>query len=216
MTVGTGLEGQMYLKHEQSTINEQMQVTQLDKKLKPDAYLFNFYPISRGSADYDSNTLRYMKMNAVYDRSRQSNFERRVKDWIKHYIVENFPRENVMIAVAPGHLAYDTSSFLYRLVPELVNENKQDLNLEDGSDLLIRHKGLEIYAPKQVTVGGIHSEKTHHNSIRTNKLNVKGKCVIIVDDVWTTGCFLRVCEEKVRSIGPKDVRLLTIGKTILD
>ena len=193
-------------------------------KLEPDDYMINFYPMDyeSGENDYDSSTLRYMKMDQVYDPSRRSDFEARVKEWIKQYIIkEQLSDETVVLAVAPGHKKYDNSSFMYDLVRKLISENCK-LGIEDGCSLLVRYKTIE----KQANAGANRSESTHCNSICINtdeedeeeeedisQLN-EGKVVIILDDVWTSGCTLRVCEEKVRTTGPKDVHLLAIGKTV--
>lgn len=184
-------------------------------KLEPDAYLIKFYPMNkshmcRQDEKFDSDTLRYMKMNQVKDKVRRTVFEQRIKGWLKSYIGTN---NDVVITVAPGHKANDTSSFMYTLIKDFITENK-DLKVINGCALLVR----ETEIPKQATSGGNRSEKTHHDSIKVaNTLGLliaKGKTVIILDDVWTSGCTLRVCEEKINTIGPKDVKLLAIGKTV--
>jgi hypothetical protein len=189
----------------------------LPGKLAPDSYMMNFYPMHHQPGvpeDYDSSTLRYMKMKTVGDPSRQKEFETRVKEWLKLYITNILPGETVVLAVAPGHLADDNSSFMYNLAGEFRSENSQ-LCIEDGRSLLMRYKTIE----KQSGAGANRSETTHRDSIcisLTSPLinQLPGKVVVILDDVWTSGCTLRVCEEKMRTTGPKDVRLLAIGKTV--
>ena len=185
-------------------------------KSEPDNYMINHYPMDSGKIDYDSSTVRYMKKDTVYDQSRQSEFEARVKKWLKQYINNHLSNETVVLAVAPGHIANDNSSFMYNLVKELISENQQ-LGIEDGCSLLVRYKTTE----SQTTSKGTRKESTHRESIRIKDSDTKdvsqlnrGKVVIILDDIWTSGCTLRVCEEKVRTTGPKDVRLLAIGKTV--
>ena len=191
-------------------------------KLEPDDYMINFYPMDyeSGENDYNSSTLRYMKMGQVYDPSRRSDFEAQVKQWLKRYIKKRLSNETVVLAVVPGHKEYDNSSFMYDLIRELISENRK-LGIEDGCSLLVRYKTIE----KQANAGANRSESTHRTSICINtdeedeeeedisQLN-EGKVVIILDDVWTSGCTLRVCEEKVHTTGPKDVHLLAIGKTV--
>ena len=180
--------------------------------MAPDAYFIKFYPMNRGN-DKDSSTLRYMKMNTVFDPTRKSDFEKMVKGKIKEYIDTTYPRDDVVLTVAPGHKANDKSSFMYKLVRDFISENK-DPKVIDGCALLVREKDI----PKQATAGGNRNEQTHRDSIKVAEalglLIAKGKNVIILDDVWTTGCTLRVCEEKICIIGPKDVKLLAIGKTV--
>ena len=161
--------------------------------------------------DYDSSTLRYMKMGQVYSPERRSEFEGSVKQWLRKYITTNHSNEDVVICIAPGHKAGDQSSFMYDLIRQFISEN-DDLNLEDGCDLLERYKTI----PKQATAGANRNEQTHRDSIRIKdgEVNNRGKIVIILDDVWTSGCTARVCEEKIRTTGPKDVKLLAIGRTV--
>jgi hypothetical protein len=185
-------------------------------KLVPDGYMMNFYPMHHQPGDYDSSTLRYMKMNKVVDPSREKEFETRVKEWLKLYITNILPGETIVLAVAPGHLADDKSSFMYKFIGEFISENFLQLHIEDGRSLLVRYKTIE----KQSSAGASRSESTHRDSIGISPTSplinqLQGKVVVILDDVWTSGCTLRVCEEKVRTNTvpiPKDVRLLAIGK----
>ena len=219
-------------------------------KSEPDDYMMDFYPMNKsGKNDYDSSTLRYMKMGKVYSQTRRSYFESRIKKWLKEYIHASFFDETVVLAVAPGHKAYDNSSFMYDLIGEFILENSFSayVRLEDGRSLLERSKTIE----KQAYAGANRSESTHRESIDiyideedddyycycydydygydffdddydygydyfydNYDYGYKDKVVIVLDDVWTSGCTLRVCEEKVWTIGPKDVRLLAIGKTV--
>ena len=204
-------------------------------KLEPDDYMIDFYRMDYETSenDYDSSTLRYMKIGDVYNPFRRSDFESRIKQWLKKYIEKHLSGETVVLAVAPGHKEYDNSSFMYDLVGEFISEN-HNLRIEDGRSLLVRYKTIE----KQANAGPDRRESTHRESIRINteeedddseededseeeeeeedsisQLN-EGKVVVILDDVWTSGCTLRVCEEKVWTTGPEDVRLLAIGKTV--
>ena len=87
-------------------------------------------------------------------------------------------------------------------------------SIDDGRRQLIRIKDV----PKQST-SKIHDESTHRGTIAINRdsrakdLN-KNKTVIILDDVWTTGCTLRVCKEVMLTTNPKQVKLLAIGKDV--
>ena len=191
-------------------------------KSAPDASLIKkFYPMRKldtcsQEEKFNSDTLRYMKQDSVFDQSRKSAFEQKVKNWLKEYIITNCSEEDVVIAIAPGHEAYNESSFMYKIVRQFISEYS-DIAIEDGSALLVRYKSIE----KQATSKGIRSESTHRESIRIKDSDKKdvsllneGKIVIILDDIWTSGCTLRVCEEKMRTTGPKDVKLLAIGKTV--
>ena len=57
-------------------------------------------------------------------------------------IIVNHPNEVVVLAVAPGHEAFDCSSFMYSLVGEFISENTK-LSVEDGRSLLTRYITIE-------------------------------------------------------------------------
>ena len=175
---------------------------------EPDSRMMIHVPMNQGD-DYDSSTLRYMKMGQVYDQQRRLDFERRVKAWLRGYITGHHPGETVVISVAPGHQANDNTSFMYRLVNEFIAQNI-DLPLVDGRGVLVRWQTI----PKQSAPGSIRNEDTHRNSIIIQGVDISGKVVIILDDVWTTGCTLRVCKEKILEAGAKVVKMLAIGRTI--
>ena len=68
-----------------------------------------------------------------------------------------------MLAVAPGHEAFDWSSFMYSLVGEFISENPQP-SVEDGCRLLTRYITIE----KQSCAGANRTEITHRASISVN------------------------------------------------
>lgn len=49
-----------------------------------------------------------------------------------------------------------------------------------------------------------------------NKGDVKGKTVVVVDDVTTTGATFNACAAVLRAAGAKEVRLLTFAKAVRD
>lgn len=182
-----------------------------------DAFMINFHPYKQeGPNDYDSSTIRFIKMKDVRDPYRQPNFEKRVKEWLKQYIKLTFPNDTVVIAIAPSSSALTKTSFMYSLIEAFIAENS-DLNIENGSDMLVRHTSVQ----KQTSISRyFREESTHRASIciggdNISNLNV-GKVVVILDDVYTSGCTLRVCREKVWQTSPKDVKIIAIGKTVSD
>ena len=193
----------------------------LDSRLSElDGFMIDFYPLQgrEGSRyDYDSNTIRFIKMKNVRDPERQPEFERRVKAWLKQFIRSNFPDDTVVIAIAPSSTAFTKTSFMYGLIETFIAENS-DLAIEDGSNMLVRYKSIQ----KQTSITRyFRDESTHRDSLRIegaddiSKLN-EGKVVVILDDVYTSGCTLHVCREKVLQTSPKDVKIVAIGKTVSD
>ena len=185
---------------------------------EPDSAMIPFYPMRYANNDYDSSTLRYLKMNLVYDQYRRQLFEYQVKTWLMNYIMKYHQMDAVVIYIAPGHEANDYSSFMYDLITKFIAQaTAVNLSVVNGGNLLVRHTTI----PKQSAAGSNRYEETHRNSIMIQGDGIydisainSGKVVIILDDVWTSGCTLRVCGEKIRATGPKDVKLMAIGRTV--
>lgn len=45
-------------------------------------------------------------------------------------------------------------------------------------------------------------------------LSLEGACILLVDDVWTTGTSLLRCAERLREGGAKEVRVLTLFRAL--
>ena len=173
--------------------------------------------------DWDSTTLIYMKSGTVYDPDRKQQFVGKVVAWLQKKVEERLLGETqaayVVIAVAPGHSPTSPLSFMHEIVGTVIQNNlfqdgeRMVSRVHDGRNLLIRTWEVA----KQATSHEIRSEETHRNSIAVNPsgVDVTGKIVCVLDDVWTSGCTLRVCAEKIRNAGANDVRMLAIGKTYI-
>lgn len=181
------------------------------------ASMFNFEPYKDGNNPKhfngcDSQTLNYLKGNRLYDERRKNAFYDRIYAWLKS-IVESLIGP-VVIAIAPGHEANpNPTGFMHEIVGELLEnlagESNKKYSLFDGRCQLIRTKTV----PKQSKTPGLRSEETHRGTIATTADNT-GKVVLILDDVWTSGSTLGVCEEVMLTTNPKDIKLLAIGKTV--
>ena len=190
----------------------------------PDYHMMDFHPYHNGENpqhDLDSQTLNYMKSGTVYDKRRKDQFVGKVVAWLQEkveWLLEETQAAYVVIAVAPGHSPTSPLSFMHEIVGTVIQNNQDDERMvsrvHDGRNLLIRTRKV----PKQATSHGIRSEETHRNSIVVNPpdesyVDVTDEIVCVLDDVWTSGCTLRVCADKIRDEGAKDVRMLAIGKT---
>lgn len=186
-----------------------------DKMEEPDDYMIDYIPYTKGKRnDYDSSTIRFIKMNSVRDPERQQKFEEKVKKWLRKFIMSNFPDDTVIIAIAPSSKAFTKTSFMYDLIEEFIDEYDSDLDIKNGSDMLERYKTIpeQKYIPRYK-----RRESTHRNSIRisssVSRLS-RRKNVVILDDVYSSGCTLRVCKELMLKTNPKNVKIVAIGKTV--
>ncbi len=60
-------------------------------------------------------------------------------------------------------------------------------------------------------------EKNLKKAFKTsNKKIIKNKIVILVDDVVTTGATVRSCSQEILNSGAKEVRVLSLARTVND
>ena len=175
-----------------------------------DAYMFDFEPYRGGQNPNhygDSQTLNYMKMGGLRDQQREADFRSKILRWLKR---ELYDLESVVIAIAPGHKANpNPAGFMHDIIGQLLVD--PSLNVIDGRQLLIRTKTVS----KQSQTPGMRSEDTHRGTIEIiDHVDNTGKVVVILDDIWTSGCTLRVCEEVMLATNPNEVKFFAIGKTV--
>jgi predicted amidophosphoribosyltransferase len=114
-------------------------------------------------------------------------------------------RDGVTIVVVPGHDPAHVSKGLIALAAELGKGG----NRVDASDALVRTKKIAKLAH-----GGDRSEQVHLRSIAVaSPALIKGKDVLLLDDVTKTGNSLRACEKILLGAGAKSVTCATTGKT---
>ena len=164
------------------------------------AYMIDYYPWhgGKGVKDSDSNTLRYLKGDRLYDKSKESQFIARTVKWLTDQIKDI---KVDMIAIAPGHSVGKHHGFLQKIVAKMPQHM-------DGCHLLQRTVEVE-----KATEGGPRNQTLHEQTICVDQKKVSGK-VVILDDVWTTGSTLRACESVMLKAGAKAVYLYAIGKTV--
>ncbi len=114
-----------------------------------------------------------------------------------------------VLAVVPGHQVSLTNrnSPLGRVVASLVDEIGP--RFLDGSDVLVRHHTIE-----KLVTGGERGPEVHTGSIRVARPElVAGRCVIVLDDVTTTGNSLGACRALLREAGATRVGALALART---
>ena len=180
---------------------------------EPDSYMIDFEPYRGGNPRHTyengSKTLSYLKMGYLDDDKREE-FCEKIYRWLKGQVTSIHKR--VVIAIAPGHeKCDDPTGFMYDLAERLAGDPDFVWPVTDGSQQLIRTRTI----PKQSQSKGSRSMDVHRGTIELNgNPDNSGKVVVILDDIWTSGCTLRVCEEVMLTTKPDDVRLFVIGKTV--
>ena len=182
-----------------------------------DCSMFDYEPYRGGENRKhkgDSQTLNYIKIGYNLKKERKEKFLDDVFDWLKSYC-EEYRASDLVIAIAPGHKATDDpSGFMHDIVGELLDESKFSAII-DGREMLVRTKSID----KQSKSQGKRSAGVHKGTIGISSSfeveDVKGKTVLILDDVWTSGGTLSECRKVVMdNTKPEEVKLLAIGKTV--
>ena len=76
---------------------------------------------------------------------------------------------------------------------------------------LVRHRKTR----PQVELSGIARQQNVRNVFRVKNISaVKGKRILLIDDVLTTGATLKECAKALKSAGAKSVDTLTLGRVI--
>ena len=178
-----------------------------------DKYMINFEPYRDGTNpkhDYDSQTLVYLKRDTVYDLRRRDDFCDRINKWFSEYlqsvIKEVGKASSIVLLTVPGHEKDSQPK-------EFMRDTICDV-LQNFADVKIGHLRRKETVQKS-TEGGPRYESTHCNSIEVvDSELVKGKTVIIIDDVWTSGSTLRACASLVENAGASDTKMIAVGKTV--
>jgi len=78
-----------------------------------------------------------------------------------------------------------------------------------NADFLVRQ-----YDVPTAHAGGERSEKIHLDSILVNTTLDSDTPIILLDDVYTTGCTIKACESLLRGAGATNIYKLVLGKTV--
>jgi len=80
----------------------------------------------------------------------------------------------------------------------------------------VRHDPFVLKRVKMTAKQSSRSKRFENvkNAFEFNKGDVKGKIVVVVDDVTTTGATFNACAAVLRVAGAKEVRLLTFAKAV--
>jgi predicted amidophosphoribosyltransferase len=113
--------------------------------------------------------------------------------------------EKVVVVTVPGHDPAKPSTGLRLLAAEVARAAERI----DGWDCLVRTKKIAKLAH-----GGDRSEDVHAKSVKVVKPDViRGRHVLLLDDVTKTGHSLKACQKLLIAAGAKSVQCATIGKT---
>jgi predicted amidophosphoribosyltransferase len=120
-------------------------------------------------------------------------------------MVEPLLGSGFAIAVVPSHDPDKQEGPLDILARKLASRKDR----VDASKCLQRHTKVA-----KLATGGPRGKEVHLKSIRVHGADlVRGKSVLLLDDVTTTGGSFDACTELLLRAGAKEVKCLALGKT---
>ena len=149
--------------------------------------------------------------------SKFDNFSSIILDFKKGYapVIEEFRKSvakelgsDFPVCVVPSHMASVDNSMspTARLAKGLVKSN----NLIDATNCILRVRSID-----KLSRGGNRDLAVHLNSVKVvNSDVIKGKTVLLLDDVMTTGNSLGACRQLLLRAGAKNVLCLALAKTV--
>ena len=102
------------------------------------------------------------------------------------------------------------------------SETKKGAGLQLLARDLARIKGLKVLDKRLVKVKNVPPQTSRESAGREGNVrgaygvrgikSIKGKTLLLVDDVFTTGSTIRECSRVLMSAGARDVRALTLAQ----
>jgi hypoxanthine phosphoribosyltransferase len=166
----------------------------------PEIFYLGVYQPSTGECEGDFDFTEYTSI--ILDLK---NCKSLVIEDFADCISSNLQGDFDGIVVVPPHQNGKDNSGIRILAQKVVDKMK----LIDATSCLIRHKTIN-----RLSTGGNRSPETHLQSIKVvNQEVIKGKNLLLLDDVSTTGNSLNACQKLLESAGAKSVKCLVLGKT---
>jgi hypothetical protein len=115
--------------------------------------------------------------------------------------------EGVAIAVVPAHAAYVVDTPI-RALARLLAASRGRV---DATGCLERHLGI-----RQILFGGPSTRALHHQTIHVlNPEIVRGKPVLLLDDIAKSGASLMACRELLLEAGAGAVQALALARVVM-
>ena len=126
------------------------------------------------------------------------------------YIVPNLGCDFAIAVVPPSKIYKNFNTGCYKFAKMMINRIGTTHRIPDATHVLQRIKNIVSGHS-----GGQRALEIHYNSIGYNYPElVKGKDVLLLDDVYTTGISMQACSNILKYLGARSVSFLAIGKTL--
>lgn len=158
----------------------------------------NYEPFKKnGMTNPNFNTASKILLNVKEDQAPSVDF------YFKH--LESLLEQGIVVVTVPGHDPASTVSGIKTISKKLSKNNRID-----GSSCLVRTIKIS-----KLSKGGDRSVEVHLNSITVKNPELfRGKDVLLLDDITTSGNSLKACKQLLLKAGAKRVQMLALGKTV--
>lgn len=132
---------------------------------------------------------------------------------VASFLLDNIGNNISLIGMPPSETARNGKTSNHTTIRMMICENhirKNRLEIEDLSNCLYRSKDIQ---PQHKSAGS-RSEDVHNHSLAIkNKERIQGKHILIIDDIYTSGCTFNAARKKLLDAGAASVAGFMIGKT---
>jgi hypothetical protein len=120
-------------------------------------------------------------------------------------IVEPLIRKELALVTVPSHDPQKTINGIRELAQRICIDDPRI----DATETLVRQKPVE-----KLALGGDRSADNHLKSITVKSpLLIRGRRVLLLDDIVSTGNSLKACKQLLLSAGARSVHCAALGKT---
>ncbi len=177
----------------------------MDKMWKEIKYIQLYNPYRRGTNPNFNNYGQFSKMILSLKKKEQEGINYLYKKIIDKGVFDSEKNKIKAIMVVPSHDPDNFNSGINSLAEKIA----QEYNWINATGCLRR----KIKVPK-LSEGGNRSIDIHLESIEfVDDIKIKDKCVLLIDDITTTGISMKACKSILIKNGIIDGFTFAIGQT---
>jgi ComF family protein len=175
-----------------------------DKSIQPEPELPPFVNSFNAPFLYEDTMQQLITIFKFHDTPEYADAFAR---FVLHYLPHNLP-ENTLVIPVPIHRwrLWERGFNQSDLLAEKIAKYKQ---IPFSRTALLRIK----HTPKQTGKSKQDRQKILRAAFQADEAQVKGKHIVLVDDVWTTGSTAHVCAKTLKKAGAEEVHVATLCYT---
>jgi len=170
-------------------------------------FLFDYQPRNRGAQDAYSEDILMIKdlsKKIPFSDDVKKRLDRIVATFIKYFIsrLPNGGRGYTFCLVPPHISGTENKNGIYYF-----SRWCKPIRESFDKDVFIRYKTID-----SLHDGGNRDISVHLGSLKVQR-NVRGKSIVVLDDITTTGNSLEACKQLLEKAGCKKIILFSLSKT---